>query len=333
MGNIRTKYRYKFLNRASNKSQTKEEELSLRREIQEYRRELKNYDIDLAKLCKTKTNQSIRDRILNIALSLIKDDRFKDNLLNKEAISTYDISKSSGISTRNVKKYRNYITAYMVLFFNEDYAHLRSTLEIGTDFDNATSNIKQSNQKKGIKLNEYATSNAVLTSDGEFLYLDSVASNTKQGQLVTGVESIVSPHRIKTFVVVSIILILAFIAASAYYYKVNKTIHILGTSTHVEMSYNTFNRLIGENAYNINGQALVTNTAFSNRKLSTSIAEILDSGLSAGYFSQGSTITMNVTLGDFPKEVFQADVILNVIRKYGVTLKINLNNSNFLIIK
>lgn len=331
MGNIRIKYRYKFLNRSSNKSQTIEQERNLRKEIREFLQELASHNVSMKSLCMLKTSEKQRNVLLNLTLSLIKDTELMKEFIETKGISNYNLSRFCGLSTENIEKFRHYLYAYIILFSNENFANLRSTLDIGTDFDG---DLGKSDQKliRGVKLNEYATTNSVLSHKGEFVFLDTVASNSRQGQFVNGVESIVKPQRFKYFIVFSSILIVLFALMTLFYYRANKTIHLVNNA-HVVLSYNGFNKLVGETGLNMSGQDLVRKAVFSNKNLDTSLYEIIETGIKTGIYPKNTVITINVTEGVFTKDNFNIDALTSLVRNNNIKIKINLNNDDYIIIK
>lgn len=324
----RLKIKYVFSKHNGLLSLTNDDTRETRREIREYIEDLKVYGIELTSLCRQKFNIPDRNNILNIALNFIHDEDIVTKLMETRKLPILEIARLSGFKEEEIESYKDYIVAYMLLFGYQKYSNIVRHLSLGTSIDGLSPGEEKN---KGLYLMDLGITSIVLTSQGDFRYLD-IKYDYSVGEMVTGKESIFSPEKVLrlVFVIASIISILLF---SGYmFYQPNKTLHLIAGGPHVEVAYNRIGRITSIKGMNSSGSKVVKNTVFSNKKIDTSLAELLDAGIKADLVDK-TDVSLVVLNGEFKEEDFKTNQLMDSLRKYGINLKINFKNGNALFLK
>ncbi|MFB0918687.1 MAG: hypothetical protein QMB63_06420 [Clostridiaceae bacterium] len=324
----RAKIKYIFQKRQREDSLTTDDLRRLRKEIRSYLRDLKEFHIDLQRLCRKKVSYEDRNRILNIALTLINNEEVADEFVLSAKLPVSKTAKITGYSTSDIEKYKEYIAAYMILLGTDKHSFLSRYLTIGTNFDKK--NLGEY-ALSGIKLRDYGITSAVLTHQGNFKFLDTDKKNAGIGELVTGKDALIAPYKLRIFAVATMLAILGLIVFSLSFYRPSKTLFIM-SEPKATFSYNSFERLIKYEGNNSAGKEVLNTTVFSDKKLDSSISEFIEESIKTKTISNGADITLIVLMGKFTPSDFNGKNLTDTVKKHNLTLRINLKDGNILLV-
>lgn len=319
------KIKYVFQKHHGLTTLTRDDTRSTRREIRDFLDDLSTYSVDIMKLCSQNFNMPDRNMILNIALLIINNENIVTELVRTRKVPVKLIANVTGLSVERIDDYREYIVAYMLLFGYSKYSTISRNLSIGTTMDGKEYGDEK---QRGLFIKELPGTAVILTAQGDFRYLD-IPSDSSVGEIVTGKESVFSPKRvIKLGVIATLIVSLIFIFSFLLMQPV-KILHFIGGDSHVELSYNRIGRLIEAKGMNSSGNKVTSNVVFSNKKFDTSLAEIIKNGVGSKEMNPRD-MSIVIISGDFSKDLFNKPELINTLKYYGITLKINLKNGNAL---
>lgn len=326
--NERFKIKYVFQKRQRNDELTVDDVRKLRKEIRSYLADLKVFHVDLKELCAKRIKRHDRNICLNLALEIMNDEKLTDAFVDASSIPVKETSRLTGLPSAVIEKNKDLTAAYILLFGSDKHSFLARYLTIGTSAEE--DEISEKNVK-GIKLKDFGVSDAVLTPMGNFLYLDSKDKNLGTGEIVEGKPALLTPERLK-FSVITAAVITAFLIIFSYsFYRGSKQIYLM-SGPQVTFTYNGLQRLIKIEGNNSSGNETVSKTVLSDKKIDSSIAEIIDNAVKNGYIEKNSDVTLVVISGKFKKEDFTGSSLNSVMSKYGLTLRINMNEGNLLVL-
>lgn len=321
------KIKYVFQKHHGLQSLTPEDTRTVRREIRDFLSELKEYSIDVSDLCRIRLNYSDRNNVLNIALILINDEETATYLVTRKKFPVNLTSRKLKTPTAIIDSYKEYLTAYMLLFGSSRYSTIVRHLGIGTTFDGSE---KGDDRYRGLLLKDMAVASCVLTPQGEFRYLD-IEEDASAGEMVTGKDAVINPARVRLFTIMSVLLTCGLIFSVWLFTQPYRNVHLISGS-HVEFIYNRLGRLSEIRGLNSSGAEAVKNTVFSDKKLDSSLSEFISSSVQSG-LSDPYNMTLIVMDGEFFPEEFQGENLKRVVKEKGIHLKINLKNGNALFIE
>lgn len=320
--------RYIFQKRHRDEHLTTEDLRRLRKEIRSLLSDLREFNIDLQSICRKKMSYEERNRILNIALTLINNEEVADEFVLGAKLPVSKIARLTGYPISEIDKYKDYIAIYMLLFGTDKHTFLSRYLTIGTVLDSKT---RGEDRLSGIKIRDYGITSVILTHQGEFKFLDTDPKGAGVGELVRGRDALITPFKLRIFALLSTALLIALLFFSFSFYRPAKTLFVM-TNSKATFSYNGFQRLIKSEGNNASGKEILAATVFSDKKIDTSISEFLEESIKQKSIQPGSDVTLIVLTGKFDSDDFNGRFLMQTIKKHQLTLRINMKDGNILIV-
>ena len=249
----------------------------LKKEISTFKRELKEFNLDLKELANEDFNLEDRNLILNIAYYLVYEEILLRKILLTKELKTKVIAKKTGFTNEKIEMWSKYLIAYLLLLYNADYTNLAMYLNINFRELETLSVIKGSKGEevlhKGLVLLESKKGAIILTKDGDFIRIKTGSIN-KIGEELSGKEKKTFRHYKKIVISLSLISIIV-IGSFTYFYKQQDTTILIQGSSKVKLGINRFDRIVYSYSPTEKGKILVTELNLDNKKFEDGMIEIL----------------------------------------------------------
>ena len=245
-------------------------------QIELFLKELSLYNILLKDLINYPPKEKQRNMILNISYYILEDKSLRDSVERKKDLSIRNICKKINVGEEFLRKWKEYILFYYVIFSNSNYKLIQEYLKIEERSSNVV-NLK-SNKKaefsRGIIIKSLKNSAYILTSSGEIINIK-CDKNTNIGQEISGQERKSFKHYKIHFCI--LIFIMIIIGMSFYsQYCTPKTTVIVNTTSSIKLECNFLSKVIYSHSETEKGSKLIISSDILHKDIDEAVKEVLD---------------------------------------------------------
>lgn len=256
-----------------------------------------------------------------------------EKIKKKKKIPIRDIAFETNLKEEFIKKYKNYILAYILLFLNNRFSEIVKYLRIEIReldelslvpvVDNSDGDLK-----RGIALhdNEGYGQVIILTNQGEFLrIIDN--SKWKMGNEAVGKKHQGIKRHLNKIIIAAVIGIIVIRVCSIFYNSVSSTI-LLKTTSEIKIEVNKLDKVVSVYSPTEKGKELVNNLELNNKSVDKVVSEILTYTEKNNMIPQNGTIRVAITGEplDFEKLKELKETVANQENKNGKYMLV-FNNS------
>lgn len=302
------------------------------REIRIYEKELEKFNIGLSSLWKETPRIDKKNVILNIAKYVCERKSFVERIKKTKKIPVGDIAFETRLKEEFIKRYKNYILAYIILFLDNRFSEINKYLSIEIrELDELSLVPVVDNSdgalKKGIAL-EYKKRYdkvIILTNQGEFLRI--FYNKCEIGDEVVGKKYQGIKRYFNKAIIAAIIGIIVIRAFNIFYNTVSSTILLKATSE-IKIEVNKLDKVVSIYSPTEKGKELVNNLELNSKNVDKVVSEILTYAEKNNMIPQNGTVRVAVTGKplDFEKLEGLKETVANQENKDGKYI-LEFNNS------
>ncbi|WP_252229879.1 anti-sigma factor domain-containing protein [Clostridium sp. ZBS15] len=251
-------------------------DINRNKQIELFLKKLSLYNILLKDLINYPPKEKQRNIILNISYYILEDDNLRDSVERKKDLPIRNVCKNLDVSDEFLRKWKEYILFYYIIFSNIDYKLIQEYLKIEEKSNNVINlnNVKKTEFFRGIVLKSLNSSAYILTSSGEIIKIK-CDKNTKIGQEISGQQK-KSFRNYKIYFCILIVLIMIIgMSLYSHYYNSQSTI-IVNTTSAIKLECNFLDKVIYSYSETEKGTKLIISTDVLHKDIDESIKEILD---------------------------------------------------------
>ena len=251
-------------------------DINRNKQIELFLKKLSLYNILLKDLINYPPKRKQRNIILNISYYILEDDNLRDCVERKKDLPIRNVCKKLDISDEFLRKWKEYILFYYIIFSNVDYKFIQEYLKIEEKSNNVVNlnNVKKTEFFRGIVLKSLNSSAYILTSSGEIIKIK-CDKNTKIGQEISGQQKKSFRNYKIYFCILIFLIMITGMFLYSYYYKSKSTI-IVNTTSSIKLECNFLNKVIYSYSETEKGTNLIISTDILHKNIDEAIKEILD---------------------------------------------------------
>ncbi|AOR22499.1 anti-sigma factor domain-containing protein [Clostridium taeniosporum] len=266
------------------------------KQIELFLKELSLYNILLKDLINYPPKEKQRNMILNISYYILENSNLMDSVERKKDLHIRSICKELDVSEEFLRKWKEYIIFYYIIFSNENYKLIQDYLKIEERSINVV-NLNNKNKTKtqffrGIVIKSLRNSAYILTSSGEIINIKT-DKNTKIGQEISGQEK----KSFRNFKIHFCILIFIMIIIGASFYSqycIPKSTVIVRTTSPIKLECNFLSKVIYSYSGTEKGKKLVISTDILHENIDIAIKEVLEYAFSNKMIPSDNEILITV---------------------------------------
>ncbi|MDR5586237.1 MULTISPECIES: anti-sigma factor domain-containing protein [Clostridium] len=251
-------------------------DINRNKQIELFLKKLSLYNILLKDLINYPPKEKQRNIILNISYYILEDDNLRDSVERKKDLPIRNVCKKLDISDEFLRKWKEYILFYYIIFSNVDYKLIQEYLKIEEKSNNVVNlnNVKKTEFFRGIVLKSLNSSAYILTSSGEIIKIK-CDKNTKIGQEISGQQKKSFRNYKIYFCILIVLIIIIGMSLYSHYYNSQSTI-IVNTTSAIKLECNFLDKVIYSYSETEKGNKLIISTDVLHKDIDESIKEILD---------------------------------------------------------
>lgn len=246
------------------------------KQIELFLEELSLYDVLLKDLINYPPKQKQRNIILNISYYLLENKYLTDNIQRKRDLCIRNICKKLEVEEGFLRRWRDYIIFYYIIFSNDDYNLIQQYLKIEERLSNII-NLNNKNKAeflKGIVIKILRNSAYILTPSGEIINIK-CDKNTRIGQEFSGKEKKSFRHFKMHFCIVAVIIMIIGISFYSKYFTSTTTV-MVNTTSSLKLECNFLDKVIYSYSDTEKGKKLIISTDIFNANIDHAIKEVLE---------------------------------------------------------
>ncbi|MBW6410471.1 anti-sigma factor domain-containing protein [Clostridium weizhouense] len=246
------------------------------KQINLFLKEISLYKILIKDLIDYPPTEKQKNIILNISYYIVQNNELVEIIERKKDLPISKFSKQLKIKDNFLKKWRDYILMYYIIFLNPEYKCIQDYFRI-EETEKAVKSInvrKKSNLYRGIAIQSFKRSSCILTSSGEFIKIKT-NREIRIGEEASGQEKAGLRHYKLHISIMAFILIILGAGLYNYYGKVKSTV-ILNTTSTIKLELNFLNKVIYAYSPTDKGKKIIVETDLLNKNIDIAIKEILE---------------------------------------------------------
>ncbi len=247
------------------------------KEISFFLKELQLYEVTLKYLYKSRPSFTEKNQLLNIALSMSKDEIFIKEFKAIRRLNIKRLKKYTDMPKRYLEKWSSYLIAYLILFTNTTYDKISKYISIqlaeeaSTSLELALPNSQELNM--GIVLSSSSKDAVILTYHGEFLNIK-FSENPSLGTIASGdIKKTLMDFRVP--VTIGAFALVLFLIFGVTYYNISKSNVIIRYKSDYILTVNNLNRVINVSSSSDKGRDILKKAKMKHRNIDNAIFSLL----------------------------------------------------------
>ncbi|SFC42455.1 anti-sigma factor domain-containing protein [Clostridium uliginosum] len=245
-------------------------------QISLFLKELSLYKILLKDLANYPPKEKQRNIILNIAYYISENNEIVEQIIKNKSLPIGKLSKILKVNNEFLKRWKEYILAYFIIFSNADYKGIQDYFRVEErESKLQNSNLrKKTNVYRGVAMKSFKRYSYILTSSGEFIKLKT-NNKPRVGQEVQGREKKSLRHyKLHISIIILLMIFMGFISYNQYW-KVNSTL-MINTTSSIKVEVNFLDKVIYVSSQTDKGKKLISESDLSHKNVDTVVQEVLE---------------------------------------------------------
>ncbi|MGL4761693.1 MAG: hypothetical protein ACRCWG_09570 [Sarcina sp.] len=297
---------------------------------------IREYGLSLTSLSRDIADDDSRNKLLNIAKFISKEEKIMRHFKEKKALPKIHIAKITMIKLSLIDRYIDYLKLYTILFMDNNFKEIVKYLNIQENdenkkrFKDINSNHKQDVYKGiSLRISNGTKSIFILTRQG-------IVADVKYSQGCTSGEEILSTRfryispKVKLGLgILVVLLIIGSILGKIY--KIPKAKIVLKTTSEINLKVNSFNNVVYVNSPTDKGKTMINTEPIANKSIDNALVNILKYADSNEMIPDTGVVRASIVGKDFdlksiPKTIDYVESQYIDDTKKGKMFKLEINN-------
>ena len=244
-------------------------------QINNFIKDLISCKILLRDLADKEVSYSIRNELLNIALFIVNNYQYYNELITTGELPIEKIAVSVKLSVKYLNMWKDYIIAYTLIYGNPTYKLIQDYMQTSDKVEEKKINIPNNDGlAKGIVLTKGKAGAIILTSLGEFKKVK-VNGEYKKGSECEGREK-KTLKDYKLYMSILLIFLSIIIGIGSFTYKNTVTTIVVKGNATIKLECNIFNMIVSADSISKEGNKLLEDINITDRELDTALYKIIE---------------------------------------------------------